>query len=226
MLSIAEEYLRQLNPDARLVVYGQELNPESYAICKADMLIKGQDVSNIVFGNTLSNDAHAGKTFDYVLANPPFGVEWKKVEKEVRDEYEKKGHHGRFGPGLPRISDGSLLFLLHLLSKMRRPSGRRQPDRDRAERFAALHRRRRLRRVGHPQVDDRERLAGGHRRAADRHVLQHRHRHLRLDSDQPQAPGAARARSSSSTAPSSSRRCARASAPSARSWVRPTSSGS
>jgi type I restriction enzyme M protein len=122
MLSIAEEYLRHLNPDARLVVHGQELNPESYAICKADMLIKGQDVSNITFGNTLSNDAHAGRTFDYGLANPPFGVEWKKVEKEVRDEYEKKGHHGRFGPGLPRISDGSLLFLMHLLSKMRRPS--------------------------------------------------------------------------------------------------------
>ncbi|MBX7133948.1 MAG: type I restriction-modification system subunit M [Fimbriimonadaceae bacterium] len=122
MLSIAEEYLRHLNPDARLVVHGQELNPESYAICKADMLIKGQDVSNIAFGNTLSNDAHTGKTFDYGLANPPFGVEWKKVEKEVRDEYEKKGHHGRFGPGLPRVSDGSLLFLMHLLSKMRRPS--------------------------------------------------------------------------------------------------------
>jgi len=122
MLSIAEEYLRHLNPDARLVVHGQELNAESYAICKADMLIKGQDVSNIVFGNTLSNDGHMGKTFDYGLANPPFGVEWKKVEKEVRDEYEKKGHHGRFGPGLPRVSDGSLLFLLHLVSKMRRPT--------------------------------------------------------------------------------------------------------
>jgi type I restriction enzyme M protein len=118
MLSISEEYLRRLNPDARLIVFGQELNAESYAICKADMLIKGQDVSNIVFGNTLSHDGHAGKTVDYGLANPPFGVEWKKVEKEVRDEYEKKGFHGRFGPGLPRISDGSLLFLMHLLSKM------------------------------------------------------------------------------------------------------------
>ena len=121
MLSIAEEYLRHLNPDARLIVFGQELNAESYAICKADMLIKGQDVSNIVFGNTLSHDGHAGKTFDYGLANPPFGVEWKKVENEVRDEYEKKGHHGRFGAGLPRISDGSLLFLMHLVSKMRPP---------------------------------------------------------------------------------------------------------
>ena len=119
MLSISEEYLRGLNPDARLVVFGQELNPESYAICKADMLIKGQDVSNIIFGNTLSQDGQVGKTFDYGLSNPPFGVEWKKVEKEVREEHERKGFHGRFGPGLPRVSDGSLLFLLHLLSKMR-----------------------------------------------------------------------------------------------------------
>jgi type I restriction enzyme M protein len=95
------------------------LNPESYAICKADMLIKGQDVSNIAFGNTLSEDGHGGKTFDYMLANPPFGVEWKKVEKEVRREHEQMGHAGRFGPGLPRVSDGSLLFLLHMLSKMR-----------------------------------------------------------------------------------------------------------
>jgi type I restriction enzyme M protein len=83
------------------------------------MLIKGQDVRNIVPGNTLSEDGHAGKKFDYMLSNPPFGVEWKKVEKEVKREYEQQGHNGRFGPGLPRISDGSLLFLLHLLSKMR-----------------------------------------------------------------------------------------------------------
>lgn len=119
MLSVAEEYLRKLNPDSRLIVFGQELNPESYAICKADMLIKGQEVSNIIFDNTLSKDGHSGSTFDYCLSNPPFGVEWKKVEKEVRDEHEKKGYHGRFGPGLPRVSDGSLLFLMHLISKMR-----------------------------------------------------------------------------------------------------------
>jgi len=119
MLSIAEEYLLHLNPEARLVVFGQELNPESYAICKADMLIKGQEVSNIIFGNTLSQDGQEGKTFDYGLSNPPFGVEWKKVEKEIREEHERKGYHGRFGPGLPRVSDGSLLFLLHLLSRMR-----------------------------------------------------------------------------------------------------------
>ena len=119
MLSVAEEHLLAQNPGAQLTMSGQELNPESYAICKADMLIKGQDVRRIVFGNTLSDDGHVGKTFDYMLANPPFGVEWKKVEKEVRAEHEQKGFDGRFGPGLPRVSDGSLLFLLHMLSKMR-----------------------------------------------------------------------------------------------------------
>ena len=119
MLSVAGEYLAEHNPQARLTVFGQELNPESYAICKADMLIKGQDVANIAFGNTLSDDGHAHKRFDYMLANPPFGVEWKKVEKEVRKEHEQQGLNGRFGPGLPRVSDGSMLFLLHLISKMR-----------------------------------------------------------------------------------------------------------
>ncbi len=118
MLSVAGEHLAQINPGARLVMYGQELNPESYAICKADMLIKGQDIANIVFGNTLSADGLTGKKFDYMLSNPPFGVEWKKIEKEIRREAEEKGYDGRFGPGLPRVSDGSLLFLLHLVSKM------------------------------------------------------------------------------------------------------------
>jgi type I restriction enzyme M protein len=124
MLSIAEEYLtgaNGLNPDATLIVSGQEINPESYAICKGDMLIKGQDVSNIKFGDTLKNDGHANAKFDYGLSNPPFGVEWKKAEKEVKAENERLGFAGRFGPGLPRISDGSLLFLLHLISKMREP---------------------------------------------------------------------------------------------------------
>ena len=119
MLSVAGEYLQEHNPQARLTMYGQELNDESYAICKADMLIKGQDVGNIVAGNTLSEDGHASRKFDYMLSNPPFGVEWKKVEKAVRQEHEQKGFDGRFGPGLPRVSDGSMLFLMHLLSKMR-----------------------------------------------------------------------------------------------------------
>jgi len=119
MLSVAGEHLADLNPQARLTMFGQELNDESYAICKADMLIKGQDVANIVAGNTLSDDGHPHRKFDYMLSNPPFGVEWKKVEKEIRKEFEQQGFNGRFGPGLPRVSDGSLLFLLHLLSKMR-----------------------------------------------------------------------------------------------------------
>ncbi|MFM0684845.1 class I SAM-dependent DNA methyltransferase [Paraburkholderia strydomiana] len=119
MLSVAGEYLLEHNPAARLTMFGQELNDESYAICKADMLIKGQDVAKIVAGNTLSDDGHAGRKFDYMLSNPPFGVEWKKVEKVVRTEHEQKGFDGRFGPGLPRVSDGSMLFLLHLISKMR-----------------------------------------------------------------------------------------------------------
>lgn len=131
MLSVAGEYLTEHNEHASLVMYGQELNPESYAICKADMLIKGQDVSNIIFGNTLSEDGHLGQRFDYMLSNPPFGVEWKKVEKAVREEHERYGFNGRFGPGLPRVSDGSLLFLMHLLSKMR-------PARDGGSRFAIV----------------------------------------------------------------------------------------
>tara|TARA_R110002051_G_scaffold324239_1_gene420621 strand:+ start:1022 stop:2857 length:1836 start_codon:yes stop_codon:yes gene_type:complete len=119
MLSASEEHLFEFNRKAELIMYGQELNPESYAICKADMLIKGQDVSNIAFGNTLSNDGHVGETFDYMLANPPFGVEWKNVQRDVTKEHKDKGFAGRFGPGLPRVNDGSLLFLLHMLSKMR-----------------------------------------------------------------------------------------------------------
>lgn len=118
-LSSGSEYVYEMNPDAKLVTFGQELNPESYAICKADMLIKGQAVENIKYGNTLSDDQLYDKKFDYMLSNPPFGVEWKKVEKEVKKEYLEKGFGGRFGPGLPRVSDGSLLFLLHLISKMR-----------------------------------------------------------------------------------------------------------
>ncbi|MGJ0299503.1 type I restriction-modification system subunit M [Aliarcobacter cryaerophilus] len=117
-LSSGSEYIYELNPNATLVTFGQELNPESYAICKADMMIKGQDVSNIKHGNTLSDDQLANKKFDYMLSNPPFGVEWKKVQKIVTDEHTQKGYAGRFGAGLPRVSDGSLLFLLHLISKM------------------------------------------------------------------------------------------------------------
>lgn len=131
MLSVADEHLVGMNPDARLVMYGQELNPESYAICKADMLIKGQDIGNIILGNTLSNDGLHAKHFDYALSNPPFGVEWKKIEKDIRQEAEQHGFNGRFGPGLPRVSDGSLLFLLHLVKKMR-------PAKDGGSRFGIV----------------------------------------------------------------------------------------
>ena len=118
-LSSGSEYIHELNPSANLVTFGQELNPESYAICKADMMIKGQPVENIKLGNTLSDDQLKGKEFDYMLSNPPFGVEWKKVQRQVTDEHKSQGFNGRFGAGLPRVSDGSLLFLLHLVSKMR-----------------------------------------------------------------------------------------------------------
>ncbi|MGI8791761.1 MAG: HsdM family class I SAM-dependent methyltransferase, partial [Acidimicrobiales bacterium] len=119
MLSVAEDHLRHLNPSARLEVYGQELNAETYATCRADMMLKGQDASHIAYGNSFSEDGFGGDTFDYLLANPPFGVEWKKIEKAVRDEADTKGFAGRFGAGLPRINDGSLLFLQHMISKMK-----------------------------------------------------------------------------------------------------------
>jgi len=118
MLSAAEEHIKRQNPQARVYLFGQELNAESYAICRSDMMIKDQDPSRIVFGNSFSNDGHSGKTFDYLLANPPFGVEWKKVQKEVEDEHKSLGYAGRFGAGLPRINDGSFLFLQHMLAKM------------------------------------------------------------------------------------------------------------
>ena len=120
-LSSGMEYVHELNPRAVMRAFGQELNPESYSICKADMLIKGQDVSNIKLGNTLSADQLHGQKFDYMLSNPPFGVDWKKIEGDITQEHSLKGFDGRFGPGLPRVSDGSLLFLLHLLSKLRDP---------------------------------------------------------------------------------------------------------
>src|SRR4051812_1449968 len=121
MLSVAEDHLRALNPQARLEVFGQELNAETYAVCRSDMMLKGQDASHIAYGNSFSEDHHEGEHFDYLLANPPFGVEWKKVEADVRKEAETQGFNGRFGAGLPRINDGSFLFLQHMISKMKRP---------------------------------------------------------------------------------------------------------
>ncbi|MFD9040704.1 type I restriction-modification system subunit M [Streptomyces bottropensis] len=119
MLSAADDRIKALNPDATVEVYGQELNPESWAICRSDLMIKGQDPENIRFGNSFSDDGHARRKFDYLLANPPFGVEWKKVKEEVEYEHKSLGDVGRFGAGLPRINDGSLLFLQHMISKMK-----------------------------------------------------------------------------------------------------------
>ena len=119
MLSVAEEYLRELNPDARLEEFGQELNPETYAVCRSDMMLKGQDPAHIAYGNSFSVDGHEDLRADYMLANPPFGVEWKKVEKKIRDEHLVQGLSGRFGAGLPPIDNGAILFLQHMISKMK-----------------------------------------------------------------------------------------------------------
>lgn len=118
-LSEGTALMSEMNQNAVIRVHGQELNPESYAICKGDMLIKNQEVSNIKLGNTLSDDQLPYEKFDYMLSNPPFGVDWKKVQKAIQSEHKVKGCGGRFGAGLPRVSDGSLLFLLHLISKMK-----------------------------------------------------------------------------------------------------------
>jgi type I restriction enzyme M protein len=119
MLSVSEDYLRELNPDARLVVFGQDYNSQAYAICGSDMMIKGQSLDNVRYGDSFTNDQMAGKQFDYLLANPPFGVEWKPQQDKIKKEYDEKGYGGRFGAGLPRINDGSFLFLQHMLGKMK-----------------------------------------------------------------------------------------------------------
>jgi type I restriction enzyme M protein len=124
MLSVAEEFLRELNPDAKLEVFGQDYNNEAFAVCCSDMMIKGQHADNIKFGDSFTQDGLPGKKFDYLLANPPFGVEWKPQADQINAEHEEKGFDGRFGPGLPRINDGSLLFIMHMISKMK-PEGSR-----------------------------------------------------------------------------------------------------
>ena len=127
MLSVAEKYIRDLNAEANPLLFGQDWNDEAWAVCKSDMLIKGEDADNIRLGDSFSRDAFErdaeGRriTFDYMLANPPFGVEWKQQQQFIEKEHETLGYQGRFGAGLPRINDGSLLFLQHMLSKMRAP---------------------------------------------------------------------------------------------------------
>ena len=123
MLSVTEDRIKEYNENAKVTAYAQELNDETYAICKADMLFKGQDITNVKQGDTLSDDKFPRKHFDLMACNPPYGFEWKKEREAVEDEHERLGFKGRFGPGLPRISDGQLLFLLHLVSKMRPVTG-------------------------------------------------------------------------------------------------------
>ena len=119
MLALTEQALKEFNPAIRVELFGQELNGESFGICKSDMLVTGHDPEQIAFGNTLTNDAHRGKSFHYMLSNPPYGVDWKKYQDPIRVEAQTLGMEGRFGAGLPRISDGQLLFLQHMISKMR-----------------------------------------------------------------------------------------------------------
>lgn len=119
MLSVAEDHVRDFNEEANVHVFGQELNPESYAICNSDMLIKGQEPENIVYGNSFTDDGFPSRNFDYMLSNPPFGVSWKKVQEEIEREHEEQGFAGRFGAGTPRVSDGAFLFLQHMISKMK-----------------------------------------------------------------------------------------------------------
>ncbi|WNV82614.1 N-6 DNA methylase [Umezawaea sp. Da 62-37] len=121
MLSLAEEHLLAQNPDAKLSLYGQEYNPQSYAICKSDLLAKGHDATNIKFGNTLTEDAFGGRQFDFCMSNPPYGVDWKQYAKAIQKERDSAGIYNRFAPGLPATSDGQMLFLLHLANKMRPP---------------------------------------------------------------------------------------------------------
>ncbi len=128
MLSVAEKYIRDLNSDAKPLLYGQDWNDEAWAVCRADMLIKGEDADNIALGDTFTKDAHERdengekRRFDYMLANPPFGVEWKQQQRYIEDEHENLGYYGRFGAGTPRINDGALLFLQHMAAKMRTPA--------------------------------------------------------------------------------------------------------
>ncbi len=216
----AEDHIKALNPDATVEVFGQELNPESWAICRSDLMIKGQDPENIVFGNSFSDDGHSRRKFDYMLANPPFGVEWKKVKDEVEYEHKTLGDAGRFGAGLPRINDGSLLFLQHMISKMKPVD----VNGGGGSRIAIVFNgsplftgAAELGRVGDPPLDPGERLAGGDRRAPGPALLQHRHLDVLLDPDEPQGTGRTRARSCCWTPATSGRRCASRWATSARS---------
>lgn len=124
MLGCLTERLQEINEDADLTCFGQEFNPETYAIAKADMLIKGGNASGMMYGDTLSDDKFKGFEFDYIISNPPFGIDWKREKTAVEDEFKKEGYDGRFGPGLPAISDGQMLFMLNGVKKLKDGSGR------------------------------------------------------------------------------------------------------
>jgi type I restriction enzyme M protein len=124
MLGCLDEKMTEINPDSKLSLFGQEFNPETYAIAKADMLIKGGNAQNMKFGDTLSDDQFTGYEFDYIISNPPFGIDWKLEQKKVKQEFTKLGYDGRFGPGLPAVSDGQMLFLLNGVKKLKEGSGR------------------------------------------------------------------------------------------------------
>jgi len=119
MLTEAKHFILDHNPQAEVLLFGQELNPTSYAVAKSDMLVKGEDPKLIAFDDTFTKDGHAGQNFNFMLSNPPYGVDWKGFEPSIKREYETQGYKGRFGAGLPRINDGSLLFLQHMISKMK-----------------------------------------------------------------------------------------------------------
>ena len=187
MLSVAENYLREFNRNATLKVFGQELNPESYAICMSDMLIKGEDGTNIKFGNCFTQDGLPGETFDYFLSQPAI---WRRVEKGRERDPGRAREAGHGGSVRGRLAPSQRwLASLPPAHDFKVPQGRhRLPARHRLQRVAAVHRVGGLRRERNPALDHRERLARSHRRPARPAFLQHRHRHLRLGRHQPQAP--------------------------------------
>ena len=121
MLSTADKYIRKHNAEAKPILYGQDWNDGAYAVCKSDMLINGSNAENIKLGCVFTQDGFEREKFDYMLANPPFGVEWKQQQRSIEKERDSLGYEGRFGAGIPRINDGALLFLQHMISKMNRP---------------------------------------------------------------------------------------------------------
>lgn len=173
MLSVAEEHTSRFNMSSRLICFGQEINDQTYAICKADRLIKGGTNDRIECANTLSDDRFANMKFDYVLSNPPFGREWKN-EKVAVEKEAKLGERGRFGVGLPSISDSQMLFLLTAISKMKQPADSRRGGgarRDHPQWVPIVHRRRRKRSIGDQAPYSRERPSRCHHRPAERHLL-------------------------------------------------------